>query len=194
MYRLPEPNARPNDPWVYPTTNLGATRDLRDYRITSKWVPGHAGVGGNEEADASARGATTQGTLVPDVIKTVLGVCVSRPSGNRTRTTPREASRQMRNRLYAHGGVLPPSGVTLLWWLARGLSTPVSCNYPLCASSDVQPRVRLIFLVCRKCSIRCQRICTPSIFNDMVGDNPDILTRILDLLLAIDLLIFVSVL
>jgi ribonuclease HI len=39
----------------------------RGFDIAVSWIPGHVGISGNEAADAAARDATFQGTLIPGV-------------------------------------------------------------------------------------------------------------------------------
>jgi ribonuclease HI len=42
----------------------------RGFNITLSWIPGHVGISCNEAADAAARDATLQGTLIPGVTNT----------------------------------------------------------------------------------------------------------------------------
>jgi hypothetical protein len=50
----------------------------RYFKITLAWIPGHVGISGKEAADAAARDARIQGSLVPGVLSSDFNSAVRR--------------------------------------------------------------------------------------------------------------------
>jgi hypothetical protein len=113
---------------------------------------------------------------------------VSWPNGNRTGTTPRATSCKMWNQLLPrrsschcihHDEVvvtrLRAGHTHLTFSHLLSLNPP-----PTCATCNkAQLSGKRVLLDCPRYTVRRQKFCLPVIISDMLGDNSDILTRIL---------------
>jgi hypothetical protein len=170
----------------------------RGFNITVTWIPDHVGISGNEAADAAARNATLQGTLVTGVtnmdFRTSLRQSVLAKwymdwdctQENKLRGKPvvhawRSASRPVRRdevvvtRLrightrLTHGHLL--SG-----------NPP-----PVCATSNIHLSVRHIVADCPRYTVQRDRLHLPHTIRNILADDPDVLSRLLAFLRTIDI-------
>jgi hypothetical protein len=162
----------------------------RGFNISLSWIPGHVGFSGNEAADAAARDATLQGTLIPGVtnmdFRTALRQSVLAKWQRGWDCTQDNKLRQVKTVVHAWRSSRPVRRDEVVVTRLRVGRTRLTRGHllsgnppPVCAPWNVHLSIRHILADCPRYAVQRDRLHLPHTIRDILADDPEVLSRLL---------------